>query len=316
MTRAPRILGACFPIQEAIDRHKQFISQRPTSIKTRTGSRTARSVPAGTGRRPGTRAFILIMAQPARDATDAGRGMESIDHNPVAPHDASLLTTGGASAGGADRVGDEGESWRTPARHLHLSSAPEGLRSVARVTREQHQGHVPMTQHGFLAPDPGRHHSRPAGSAGVLGVSSRRHAPRPPRPAGHAFWQAAGGWWGRVSTITKPADQHSRRVPRPERGSRRGRCGSVCRRRRCGDGRHRRRGRQLALRLTLRRRSLLSPAPAASRAETDPALSLSSTVSLHLRHLALSPTLRHRPLLSLHLRHLALRTTLRRRPLL
>jgi hypothetical protein len=78
---------------------------------------------------------------------------------------------GGASSNGADRAGDEGESWRTPARHLASSPPPAGLRSVTQVAQEQHQGHVSMTQHGFLAPEPGRHHSRPAGSAGVFDMT-------------------------------------------------------------------------------------------------------------------------------------------------
>jgi hypothetical protein len=109
------------------------------------------------------------MAQPARDTTDAERDMGSIGHNPVAPDDASLLTAGGARRTERIAGGTQGT------RGVHLgdtSPSPRRPRASAlQVTQEQHQGHVAMTQHGFLAPDPGRHHSRPSGSAGALGVA-------------------------------------------------------------------------------------------------------------------------------------------------
>jgi hypothetical protein len=89
------------------------------------------------------------MAQPARDATDAERGVESIDHNPVAPEGTNLLMAGGASSDGADRAGDEGESWRTLARYLASSPPPASLRSVAQVAQEQHQGHVLLSSMVF-----------------------------------------------------------------------------------------------------------------------------------------------------------------------
>jgi hypothetical protein len=119
------------------------------------------------------------------------------------------------------------------------------------------------------------------------------------------------GCRGRVSAISKPADQHGRHVPRSERASRRGRCAPVHRRRRRGDGdavTHRRtcgiprRDWSFASARVARRNCgvpcrdrsftaaslaeagpllpLSSPvAAAASLAETGPALSLSATVA-------------------------------------
>jgi hypothetical protein len=59
---------------------------------------------------------------------------------------------------------------------------------------------VAMTQHGFLALDPGRHHSRPSGSAGVLGVTpgdarvdARGLLGRQPGPSGGLQVSDGGG---------------------------------------------------------------------------------------------------------------------------